>query len=377
MVPRRGVPLELGPVALAELELGGVICRHRPGADGGGAGAQSAGPAAGRPRAACAAWHAAALRRVLAGERVAAAGSAAAGAALLMQWADVLAARGYQAACMPTCAARTPSPPRELLPHVCGPHRGTGRALLRCGLFGAPPPAALFDGPSFYAFCLEERRRLRPPPLPSPPPSTPPPPPPSTPPPPPPPPPPPLPQPAKATTPSPGLVPLQALRGPAAAAATAAAASAATAATAAETPPRRQGAGACAECGRRCKRGEFDDSEEGGGLLYCKACWKTYEAELAAAPGELGLGPPPPSSLPRPSSLLLRAPAARAPAAAPAAALPVDAFADEIVARARRHRVSLICGATGCGEPALPRAKHPALPPRSRGCPAPRDLCLS
>ena len=113
VVPRRGVPLELGPVALAELELGGVICRHRPGADGGGAGAQSAGPAAGRPRAACAAWHAAALRRVLAGERVAAAGSAAAGAALLMQWADVLATRGYQAACMPTCAARIPSPPRE------------------------------------------------------------------------------------------------------------------------------------------------------------------------------------------------------------------------------------------------------------------------
>ena len=32
------------------------------------------------------------------------------------------------------------------------------------------------------------------------------------------------------------------------------------------------------------------------------------------------------------------------------APLPVDAYADEIVQRARQHRVSIISGATGCGK---------------------------
>ena len=117
-------------------------------------------------------------------------------------------------------------------------------------------------------------------------------------------------------------------------------------------PQRRQGSGKCAECGGT-RQGEHDDSEEGGGLLYCRPCWRAYDKQGAAAPPLL---PPPPSSLPLPSSLLRapaaprRAPAAPPPTSAPMAPLPVDAYADELVLRAREHRVSLISGATGCGK---------------------------
>ena len=134
-LPRRGIPLQLGRVALAEVEHGGVICRHRPGSS-------SAEGAATRQRQGCMAWHAAALRRVLAGERVPANTPLAAGALTAMiTWADVLVARSYQAAC---------------------------RVLMRSGLFGdAVAPSHLFDGPSFYALCHDERQRHRQPPQPS------------------------------------------------------------------------------------------------------------------------------------------------------------------------------------------------------------------
>ena len=299
VLPRRGVPLQLGAVALAEVEHGGVICRHRPGAS-------SVESGAARPRQGCMAWHAAALRRVLAGERVPVETLPAGALQAMIRWDDVLVARCYQAAC---------------------------RALLRSDLFGAAvPPSQLFDGPSFYALCHDERQRHPPPPVdpaaygpPLVPPSL------LS-------PPPPLPSPSPRLPRAPkGLVPLAAMRS----------------SPAATGPQRRQGSGKCAECGGK-RRGEHDDSEEGGGLLYCIPCWRAYGEQCAAAPSLL---PPSSSSLPLPSSFLRSPPAPqRTPAAAPPptappmAPLPVDAYADEIVQRAGQHRVSIISGATGCGK---------------------------
>ncbi len=304
----------IGHLALAEIEMGSVVLHHRPppppiGADTGPAAGAAAESRAQESRAACAPHHAQALRRLLSGERR----PAERGAPLEPPgWTDLLLARRYQSVV---------------------------KSLLRSGLFPAAAPSELFDGPSFYSLCREERAAQPQQPqqsaaAASPPPRT----------------------QGHAATPPPSLVPLQAMSSGGTAARRREAKASGGAPHAGGTPTRRrEGFGKCAECGRQ-RRGEYDDSEAegGGGTLYCKPCWLRYEASAPTPPLA-----PPPSTLPRPSLLQARAPPpspASPPTPAtpsvppPQQALPVDAHEDEVVDAVLHHRVVIVCGETGCGK---------------------------
>ena len=264
----------VGEISLLEIASGGrggVVTRFDGGSHIGAAPRGEACP--------CAPRHVTALRRVLAGERATLALTHA--GKVRLNWEDVAVARRYESVC---------------------------RLVLRAQMLPAAPPSALFDGPSFHAFCREAAAVAV----------------------------------TSAAAPSPGRVARNGSAGPHDAARQAMAGPMSTkqpgagAEAAARSPSLSQlvgtpfsaagsagGAsplylGVCKECGTR-GRGQHDS--EGDGYFYCASCWSAsgIAAPTSAAP-----------------------PAARPAVEEAQAALPVDGYVRQILQLVGTHRVSII-----------------------------------